>query len=293
MNRFAVRSLALAVLLSGVASSQEKDMQNIDKALPEKGPAQPKAKRNILIYSKTAGFRHGSIGIGIKAFTMMGEKTGAYLAVATEDPSFFAPEKLNKFDAVLMLNTTGDCLRPKTENGAAEEEIYKKTLHEFVKGGKGLMGVHSATDTYHNWKPYNAMMGGTFISHPWNAGTTVGIKIVAPDHPLNAAFKGKDFKIKDEIYQFRPETASPKERLYLLTLDPDTTNMKIGSRKDGNYPISWVATYGKGRTFYCSLGHNNEIYYNPMILQHYLAGMQYVLGDFDVPATTTPVVETK
>ena len=102
-------------------------MQNIEKALPEKGPAQPKAKRNILIYSRTAGFRHGSIGIGIKAFTMMGEKT-AYLAVATEDPSFFAPEKLSKFDAVLMLNTTGDCLRPKTENGARRRRFTKRAF---------------------------------------------------------------------------------------------------------------------------------------------------------------------
>jgi type 1 glutamine amidotransferase len=64
---------------------------------------------------------------------------------------------------------------------------------------------------------------------------------------------------------------------------------KPKARKDGHFPISWVATYGKGRTFYCSLGHNEAIYHNPTILQHYLAGLQYVLGDFDVPAIATPV----
>ncbi len=325
MNRFVVRSLGLAALtlsfaLADSAFGQDKVIENIQKALPEKGPTEPKAKRKVLIYSKTAGFRHGSIPVGIKSFIMMGDKTGAYIAEATEDPAYFTPEKLKNFDAVIMLNTTGDCLRPaiamaepkppkdKDDIDATKkfnvehvkythlradaqrnEEIYKNSLHEFVLSGKGLMGTHSATDTYAGWKAYNKMMGGSFSGHPWNAGDTVGIKIVEPKHPLNAAFKGQNFKIKDEIYQFRADTADPKERTYLLTLDPDNTNMKIGGRKDGLYPISWVASYGKGRTFYCSLGHNDAIYYNPTILQHYLAGLQYVLGDYDVPAIATPV----
>jgi hypothetical protein len=138
------------------------------------------------------------------------------------------------------------------------------------------------------------MMGGTFDGHPWGSGDTVGVKIVEPKHALNAAFKGQNFKIKDEIYQFRSDTAKPSERLILLSLDPENTDMnKKGAHKDGHFPISWVATYGKGRTFYCSLGHNEAIYHNPAVLQHYLAGLQYVLGDFDVPATATPVVDTK
>ena len=81
--------------------------------LPDKAPAAPKQARKILIFSKTAGFRHGSIPIGARAIAMMGEKTGAYTTLHTEDESIFAPEKLNVFDAVFMLNTTGDCLKPK------------------------------------------------------------------------------------------------------------------------------------------------------------------------------------
>jgi len=65
----------------------------------------------------------------------------------------------------------------------------------------------------------------------------------------------------------------------LLALDGGKMDLKRGKRKDGLYPISWVSTYGKGRTFYCSLGHRNEIYYNPLVLKHYLAGFQYALGD--------------
>jgi hypothetical protein len=162
--------------------------------------------------------------------------------------------------------------------------MLKKSFEDFVAGGKGLMGTHSATDTYHGWKAFNKMMGGTFAGHPWHE--KVPVKNLAPDHPLNAAFDGKDFEIADEIYQFRGDTALPNERKFLLALDTNKMDVSKGNRKDGLYPVSWVSTYEKGRTFYCSLGHREEIYFNPMILKHYLAGLQYVLGD--LPADATP-----
>jgi type 1 glutamine amidotransferase len=102
-------------------------------------------------------------------------------------------------------------------------------------------------------------------------------------------FGGQDFEIFDEIYQFKLDTALPTERKFLLELD--TTKMPDavrGNRKQaGPYPISWVGTYGKGRTYYCSLGHREEIYCEPAIMKHYLAGLQYVLGDLDVDASPT------
>src|SRR5262249_15837661 len=253
-------------------------------------PAKPKQARKLLIFSKTAGFRHDSIPIGTRAIIMMGDKTGAYTAFHTEDASFFEPDKLKTFDAVFMLNTTGDCLRLKSaakEDAQKREEMLKKSLIDFVSGGKGLIGVHSATDTYHKWKDYNHMMGGVFAGHPWHE--KVPIKNLEPKHPLNAAFDGKDFEITDEIYQFTLETAQPTERKFLLALDVEKMkNAEKGNRKKvGPYPISWVSTYGKGRTFYCSLGHRQEIYWNPAILKHYLAGIQYVLGDLDADATPT------
>ncbi len=296
MKRFLAGTgiLALAVLLTGLteraASQPENQIQKVMAALPEKAPAQPKAKRKILIFSRTAGFRHGSIAIGAKAIAMMGDKTGAYTAFHTEDESFFEPEKLKAFDAVFLLNTTGNCLVPKTgtkEEKAAREELLKKSLENYVASGKGLIGVHSATDTYHNWKDFNKMMGGTFAGHPWHK--LVPIKNLEPKHKLNAAFDGKDFEITDEIYQFRPDTALPTDRKILLALDNQKlADIAKGNRKkDGLYPVAWLATYGKGRTFYCSLGHREEIYWNPTILKHYLAGIQYALGDLDADATPT------
>jgi len=293
MTRFlAAASLGLVAVFGSVhvpAYAQKAgDLAKVEAALPDKAPATPKAARNILIYSRTAGFRHSSITIGTRAITLMGDKTKAYTAFATEDESYFEPEKLAKFDAVFMLNTTGNCLRPKAGDKAAQdarEEELKKSLESFVASGKGLIGVHSATDTYGGWKAYNKMMGGAFDGHPWNAGGKVGVQNLDPTHPINAAFNGAGFEITDEIYQFRVDTAVKGERRYLLALDGEKTNLKIGKRADGFYPISWVTTYEKGRNFYCSLGHNDAIYWNPAVLRHYLAGIQYALGDLEVDAT--------
>ncbi len=293
--------LAAAGLFATLAAADpvEKVLGKIEAALPASAPAKPKAERNVLIFSRTAGFRHDSIETGIRALTLMGEKTKAYTAFATEDESFFAADKLKKFDAVVFLNTTENCLNPLTakvakdatkeqkDAAAKTEEEYKASLKAFVEGGKGLFGIHAATDTYKGWKDFNVMMGGAFESHPWTANMKVGIKNIDPTHPLNAAFDGKGFEITDEIYQFKPTTALPGERRYLLTLDAEKTNMKIGTRKDGFYPVSWLSTFGKGRTFYCSLGHRQDIYWNTPVLTHYLAGLQYALGDLDADAKPT------
>jgi type 1 glutamine amidotransferase len=265
-------------------------LDRITKALPDSAPAKPRQRRKLLVFSRTLGFRHPSIPVGVRAITLMGDKTGAFVAYHTEDESVFEPEKLKTFDAVLMLNTTGDCLRPAGldgEQARQREEVLKKGLVDFVAGGKGLAGIHAATDTYHGWKEYNRMMGGVFAGHPWTE--KVPVKNLEPAHPLNAMFGGKDFEIFDEIYQFSLTTALPTERRFLLALD--TAKMPEASRGNrqtaGPYPVSWVSTYGKGRTFYCSLGHREEIYCEPAMLRHYLAGLQYVLGDLDVDASPT------
>ncbi len=265
-------------------------VKKIEDALPEKAPAKPAKERKVLLFSKTNGFRHGSIPIAVKALTMLGEKTGAYKAEHSEDPKVFLSENLKRFDLVFMVNTTGEVLRPRRlpsdENEKKAvlslETKLKQNLVDFVKSGKGIAGLHSATDTYKKWKAYNDMMGGAFAGHPWHMD--VPVRLLDPKHPLNKIFEGKGFTIKDEIYQFRDDTANPKDRRMLLALDPTWSGIKKGKRRDNFYPISWVSRYGKGRAFYCSLGHRNEIFYNPVILEHYLAGIQYALGDLKADA---------
>ena len=301
MRRNVFLSLAVLCLALGNLTGQPKEkainpkvQAKIEAALPDKAPAKPKHDRKLLIFSKTNGFRHSSIPVGTVAITLLGKKTGAWTATHSEDDSVFEPESLKQFDAVLMLNTTEDIFRPAKmpteakakEEALAREDRLKESLVAFVKGGKGLAGVHSATDTYKRWGAYNDMMGGAFVSHPWHM--KVPVKNLAPDHPVNAAFDGKGFDVTDEIYQFRNGTALGTARKMLLVLDTDKMAAKEvgkGERKDHQFAVSWISTYGKGRTFYCSLGHRDEIYHNPTILKHYLAGLQYALGDLDADAT--------
>lgn len=270
-------------------------VEKIQQALPKAAPAKPKQSRRVLLFSKTNGFRHGSIPVGVMALKMLGEQTGAYESVHSEDDSVFEQDSLKGFDAVIMVNTTGELFRPgklpadKEQRDAAlqREERLKGNLVEFVRSGKGLAGTHSATDTYKNWKEYNDMMGGAFDGHPWHE--EVPVRILAPDHPLNKVFAGQGFTVRDEIYQFRGDTAQPSERRMLLSLASDWPGLSKGKRQDGFYPISWISRYGDGRVFYCSLGHRDEIYYNPVVLEHYLAGFQFALGDLAADATPQPV----
>ena len=277
----AIIPVAILAIVIGASNAQKNKKQvhaeKIAAGVPKSAPAKPTKPRKVLVFSKTAGFRHGSIPTGVEAMKQMGKSTGAFEVTATEDDSFFEPEKLKNFDAVLFLNTTGEVFKSKE---AGREERLKKSLVDFVKSGKGLIGTHSATDTYKKWKDFNDMMGGAFAGHPWH--TKIRVKNLEPGHPLNAAFAGKDFEIADEIYQFRKDTASADERRMLLSLSGEIVDKGKGNTgKEGLYPIAWLDKYGDGRIFYCSLGHRDEIYWNRVILKHYLAGIQYALGDLD------------
>ena len=277
----------------------------IAEALPDEAIVEPKKPRTVLIYSKTLGFRHGSIPTGVKSFQMLGEKTRAFTAIHSEDPSMFDAEKLNQFDAVVMLNVTGDCLAPKRGELSDEEketlERRKNNLHDFVRNGKGILGTHSATDAFYTWKIYGDMMGGWFTGHPWH--TDVPLKVDSPNHPLTSMFDAeKGFQIKDEIYQFAPrgknspygeyQPYSRENLRILLSLDADEFDVAKGGRTDDDYAISWVRNYEEGRVFYSVLGHNDFIFYEPTVLKHYLAGLQFVLGDLDADATPSGPSET-
>lgn len=289
--------LANPVWAKQAKHTKPNEVAKVKAALPAKAKAKPAKPRKLLVFSLCRGFVHGSIPIGAKAIEMMGRKTGAYTAVISYDPAVFEPESLKQFDAVCMNNTTGSVFLPpdhgklpKADKEAASKRdaALKKSFLDFVRGGKGLVGVHAATDCLYEWSEYGEMMGGYFNGHPWGSGDTVGVKLDDPAHPLCEVFGGLGFKIKDEIYQFKDKPYSRSKLRVLLSIDHENTNMKKKGlrRKDGDYAISWIQPYGKGRVFYCSLGHNNEVFWNPAVLQYYLDGIQFAIGD--LPVDTTP-----
>jgi len=259
--------------------------KKINRAMPDSPPAKPRANRKLLVFSKCEGFVHGSIPTCNKALLIMGNKTGAFQAEFSDDMAAFDPENLQKFDAVLFNNTT----RLKFEN-----PVHRQALMEFVKGGKGVIGIHAATDNFYEWEEGASMMGGLFDGHPWGAGGTWAVKIDEPGHPLNKSFECRGFLIKDEIYQIKGPYSRDTHRV-LLSLDMTSNrNNKVSGikRSDNDFAISWIKSFGKGRMFYCSLGHNNEIFWNSAVLRHYLAGIQYALGDFDVDAMPSASLQT-
>ena len=255
-------------------------LEKIKSALPEKAVVPPHSPRKLLIFTLCKGFRHSSIECGAETFEMMGQKTGAFDTVISDDPTMFSPEKLRAFDAVCFMNTTGELF---------EEPALKRSLLDFVRSGKGVIGIHAATDCFYEWPEYGELMGAYFDGHPWGAGDTVTVKIDEPSHPLCAPFDGKPFEITDEIYQFKAPYSREKLRV-LLSLDTSKTDMnKAGiHRDDGDFAVTWIHPYGKGRVFYCSLGHREDVFWNAAVLKHYLAGIQYALGDLKVDDTPVP-----
>jgi len=289
MKRLA--SLAVLVstvfLLYGTASGvSDADVQKITAAVPDKAPAKPAKPRKLLVFNLTKGFHHGSIPYGAKALEIMGRKTGAFETTVSTDPAVFKPDSLKAFDAICLNNCTGDLFT---------DDALKASLLNFVKGGKGLIGIHACTDCFYKWHEFGEMLGGYFDGHPWNE--KVSIKIDDPASPITKAFGGKGFIVKDEIYQFGPGQAGwdpySRDRLHvLLSLDMTKTRNK-GKRADKDYAIAWIHDYGKGRAFYCALGHHNEIFWNPKILEFYLAGIQFALGDLKADTTPSAKVQGK
>ena len=269
----------------------------MEEALPV-ARTRPKSPRKVLVFTRAADFRHSSIPHGAHVFQRMGESTGAYEAVITEDVTQFAADKLAEYDAVLLCNTTGRWIRPNEAdlkkldpNGNLDvdeaEQQLRQSLLDYVASGHGLVGVHSASDANYEWAEYGELIGGYFNGHPWHE--QVGIRVEQPEHPLSQAFGGTQFSVVDEIYQFRDPYSRDNVQV-LLSLDTDETDMSKNGieRKDGDFAVAWLKHHGEGRVFYCSLGHREEIYWNPKILQFYLDGLQFALGDLEVTRTDGP-----
>ena len=251
----------------------EQEVQRIHNASPAKATVSTSTPRKILIFWRCEGFFHGDgIAAGNKAFELMGEKTGAYTTVSSDDMSMFDPDKLNEFDAVIFNNTT---------NLAFENPVHRQALLNFVKDGKGIVGTHSSVDSFYKWPDGAAMMGALFAGHPWGEAP---VKLDDPQHPLLKVFAGKGFWVRDEMYKMR-EPYSRENLRVLLSFDMSKLPADAPTREDKDNAIAWIQQVGQGRVFYCSLGHNRNIFWDPTLLQFYLDGIQYALGDLKADAT--------
>jgi type 1 glutamine amidotransferase len=254
--------------------------EKIEAAIPTKAHAEPRKPRKILVFSRSLGFVHKSIPHGKTALRLLGKKTGAYAATVTDDPVVFRERAaLAEYDAIVFNNTCGNVV---------PDALGRRNLLDFVKKGGGFVGIHCAAHVT-DWPEYVKMIGGFSISHPWNQ--EVHVKVEERSHPLVQPFSFPSFSHMDEIYVFR-DFSRERSRV-LLSLDKAKNNMRVAGSpgKDADYPLSWVHRYGKGRVFYCEFGHYPAVFWNRKVLSHYLAGLQYVVGDLE--ADDTPRADGK
>jgi type 1 glutamine amidotransferase len=254
--------------------------QAITDAVPETARAKPKSDRRILVFWRCEGFIHTSIPHGNLALEEISRKTGAFQVDLADSYDVFSSEHLAGYDAIL-LNNTSQLQFP--------EPSQLNAFLDFISSGKGLVGIHAASDNFGRHPEARAMVGGEFAGHPWNAGGTWAFKLNDPDHTLNQAFEGRGFWHTDEIYQYNPETyVGPDVLRLLVSLDMNQKAVS-GLIDDGprEVPVSWIRRAGDGRVFYTNFGHREETFRNRVILQHMLDGIQFALGDLEADATPT------
>jgi len=223
------------------------------------------------------------------------EKTNAFSADFADQYDVFTTGNLAKYDAIIFNNTTA--LKP--------DEAQRAAILAFINEGKGIVGFHAAADNFNGWEEGIALIGGIFNGHPWGGGGTWAFKVEDPKHPLNAAFEGKGFWHKDEIYWYKPENFQGRDKLrVLLSLDMSKAETrkpieneketpKLGGKApaDVDVPVSWCREVGKGRLFFTNLGHNDLTFASKPALQHMLDGIQYALKDIDGDAAPSGTVK--
>ncbi|WP_036372783.1 ThuA domain-containing protein [Micromonospora sp. ATCC 39149] len=217
------------------------------------------APYEVLVFSKTAGFRHDSIAVGTQAIRELGA-ANSFTVTATEDAAQFTTANLARFRAVIFLNTTGDVLN-NTQQAAFEA---------YIGSGGGYVGVHSAADTEYNWPFYGNLVGAWFASHP--AIQQARVKVEDRAHAATAHL-GPTWTRTDEWYDYRTNARSTAH--VLASLDESSYS---GGAMGGDHPHAWCKTYSGGRSFYTGGGHTQSSYSEPAFRAHLLGGIRYAAG---------------
>jgi type 1 glutamine amidotransferase len=251
----AASSLAAAVAMAcGLGSTP-------DQASAGESPTAQAESYDVLVFSRTAGYRHGSIPDGIAAVEQLGAEHG-FTVTTTEDPATFNDADLAGYEVVLWLSTTGDVL------DGAQQDAFER----YIQGGGGYVGVHAASDTEYNWPWYGGLVGAYFNGHP--AQQTATVKVAGVSNPATEGLPNRWVRF-DEWYNFRNYTDGSVR--VLARLDESTYDAGRTAMGD-EHPIAWCHAYDGGRAFYTGMGHTSASYTEPEFLSHLLGGIEQVAG---------------
>jgi len=257
------------------------------------GSAALKAPR-VLFITQSLGFKHSAVtrrpeqmSTAERAVTDWGVSSSLYRTDCSQDiAKDLTKENLQNYD-IVMFYTTGD-----RDKWSTDEATLDYFLNDWLKQkGHGFVGVHSATDTLKDYKPYWDMVGGTFNDHPWTSNSKVTVVVNDPDHPICKPW-GREFTITDEIYQFK--NWQPEKTRVLMSLDIGRSvfnaDIKRRIREPYHVPIAWCKQIGDGRMFHMSLGHNESTWADDRFRDSMLGGIKWVLGSVPGDATPNPAV---
>jgi type 1 glutamine amidotransferase len=215
------------------------------------------AHPRLLVFSKTAGFRHDCIPTAQLALIQLGKDNG-FDVDTTEDASVFEYKHLRKYAAVLFLNTTGNVL----------DDQQQAAMEKYIHKGGGFMGIHAATDTEYEWPWYNKLVGAWFTSHPKQQTAT--LLVVDRDHDATRHLD-TTWSRWDEWYNFKD--LNPDVHV-LIKIDEHSYE---GGKNGDNHPMAWYHDFEGGRAFYTEMGHTKESYSDKTYMRHVLGGLRYVM----------------
>jgi type 1 glutamine amidotransferase len=253
-------------------------------AAQDKGPT-----KKVLFFTKSSGFPHpvvngknGELSVAERILTDVGKENG-FEVVASKDGRLFDPDKIGQWDA-FAFETTGDLNQPGTDKTPPISAEGEKAFYEAIKSGKGFIGMHCATDTFGKHRgqgkddPYIQMIGGEFAGH--GAQQKVKITVSDPSFPGANGFGTDSFEIEDEWYALR-HLANDLHVIYVQ----NTMGMKGPMYDRPNYPETWARMHGKGRVFYTSMGHREDVWQNANYQKLLIGALRWVTGQADVDVT--------
>jgi type 1 glutamine amidotransferase len=258
----------------------------IDAAISNKPFATPRRPRKLLVIESLEGMSHNTIPHTNVMIQRMGEKTGAWTTVFSNDLSNLRYPKVKEYDAIFLNSIVGEFL---------PDPALRADLVRYVNEGGGVGGIHGTPWASRNWDEFAEMIGAQNAPHRIESGI---IRLYDKSSPLVGPFNNEDLPHREEYYRFEhegPTRVRWNNVRVLLTVDldekvPNSTDKPWQGyrRPDKVYPLAWIREYGKGRVFYNSMGHMPETFMRPEIVGHFLVGMQYILGDVDANATPNP-----
>ena len=218
--------------------------------------AHPVAAARVLIFTKTAGWRHDSIPTAVATLRRLSTEVGL-VADHSEDAGVFTPARLARYRVVVFASTTGDIL----------DATQQRALEQFVERGGGFVGVHAAADTEYDWPWYGRLVGAYFVSQPPGLQDT----LVQPERDGKRV--GAAWPIRDELYNYR---SNPRARVRVI--DTIDEGRYAGGTMGKDHPITWCHAVGRGRSWYTGLGHEAVVYANPNFLGRLRDALRFAAG---------------